>query len=1112
MKIRIRALGMLCLLCTGMAFGQATNSADVTGTVTDATGAVIPGVTVKVKDLDKGTERVVTTNDAGLYDTGPIVPEDRYTITYSKEGFSSLQRGPLVLRVGVIGLNIQLGVGTTTQQVVVNDAAPLLETTTAELSATLPSEQLQVLPQTGTPDWQSFIILQPGTRGVPQNGNNVSNPGMGGVSANGSMPFSNALLDGASTSSPMSNNVINTPIFDVIGEVKMSDSLFSAQYGTGGVLYNQISKGGSNTIHGLVYDYFRNKSLNAASYGFGSGRIPALNYHDTGYQVSGPVIKNKVFFLFDYDHVFNHGASAVTFISVPTTAMRNGDFTGQPTLYDPTSQVIDPVTGVVTRQSYAAEFGNGNKIPAAQMDAVAKNIQAYFPTALDQTKIVNNYNYVAPSQPRLSKWFGRFDADPFSSHHVSGSVAYNYTITPGFGPVQPIGVTNNDVENMNSQISDVWTISPTTINEARAGFMGEYDLIDPATKGTGWPTKLGLNLAGKENDIFPVVNISSFYTLQSGVHANYKENLFDLSDVVTLVRGRHVLHLGGNMVIMRADSTAWGNIVSANVSFTGVYTQGLDSSTTINKPIANTGSPYADFLLGYTRQWSALFSPEYGGRLKNPAAFVQDDFKVTPKLTLNLGLRWDGRTGWSDSTQNERMFDPTLTNPATNTLGAMWYAQTAGGGRTQIQKNKMNVWLPRIGAAYQMGDKTTIRGGFGIYTFPWNVDTYASSGLGNARSKSGNETDSTGGIKPVTILSSDGNTNYQGTKGKSVNSLYVLAPTAPDSYNGQQVNWIQYDSPVPYLYAYNFTIQRQITNDTVVNADYVGSIESNLAFNTDLNQIPESKLGPTDSSSRPYSQYQSILGLNTQGHSDYNALQGGITRRMNGGLMFNMNYTYSHMTSNQDSSGWGSKQGTTVWQRAYDPVANHGASNFDIRHMFKTFAVYDLPFGQGRKFLNSNAIADVLVGGWTLSGTFILQGGNPFTPFVSGADNSYSLTSGGGYAWFPNQVKADPKAGAGTIAHWFDTTAFASPAAGSFGNTRRNSIYGPGLNVVNLAVRKTFKIYERVSFDFSANATNAFNHASFGQPDLQIGGTHQAAITTVAQGGRNIELIGKLRF
>lgn len=1109
MKIRMRALGLLCILCTGMAFGQATNSADVSGTVTDATGAVIPGVKITVKDLDKGTERVYTTNDAGLYDTGPIVPEDRYTITYSKEGFSSLQRGPLVLRVGVTGLNIQLGIGQTTQQVIVNDAAPLLETTTAELSATLPSEQLQVLPQSGTPDWQSFIILQPGTRGVAQNGNSASNPGMGGVSANGSMPFSSALLDGASTSSPMSNNVINTPIFDVIGEVKMSDSLFSAQYGQGGVLYNQISKGGSNTIHGLLYDYVRNSAMNAVSYGFGKGKRTPLVYHDTGYQISGPVIKNKVFFLFDYDHVFNHSAGSLTFTSMPTDAMRAGDFTGLPTLYDPTTQVTDPVTGAVTRQSFADEYNNGNKIPAAKFDAVAKAIQAYYPTAQDQTKTTNNYSYITLSQPRLSKWFGRFDADPMSNHHISGSAAYNYTITPGIGLVMPIGTTDTDVENQNTQISDVWTISPRTLNEARAGFMGEYDLLEPQTLNKGWPSKLGLTIA--KQDIFPGININNIYTLGPGTAANYKENQFDLSDVVTLIRGRHVLHIGGNLVIWRADSTAWGNIKSADLTYTGVYTQGLDSTSTLNKAVPNTGLAYADFLLGYTQKWSALFSPEYGGRMKMPAVFIQDDFKVTPKLTVNLGLRWDGRQGWSDSTKNGRLFDETLTNPATNTLGAMWYMQTAGGGRTQIQKNKMNVWLPRIGAAWQPDAKTTLRGGFGVYTYPWNVDTYA-PGLGNARSKSGNETDSTGGINPVVILSSDGNTNYQGSKGKSINALFVQSPTTADAYNGQAVSWIQYDSPVPYLYSYNFTIQRQILGDTMVNVDYVGSKATNLVFNTDLNQIPESKLSPTDSVYRPYPQFQSITGINTKGGSDYSALQGGIQRRMSGGLMFNANYTWSHMTSSQDSSGWGSKQGTSVWQRAYDPAANHGASNFDIRHMFKLFAVYDLPFGQGRKFLNSNKVADQLVGGWTLSGTFIAQGGNPFTPYISTADNSYSLTSGGSYAWFPNQVKSNPKEGMGTIAHWFDTAAYQTPTSGTFGNLRRNNIYGPGLNVINLAVRKTFKIYERVTFDFSANATNAVNHPSFGQPDTAIGGTHTAAITSTTQGGRNIELIGKLRF
>ena len=251
--------GIACLFA-GIAWSQATNSADVTGSVTDPTGGVVPGVTVTVKDIDKNTERTYVTNASGLYDTGPLVPSDQYLITFKREGFATVQRGPMTLRSGVTGLNIQLTLGQSTQQIsIIESGAPLLETTTAEISQTVPQETLKLLPQTGgIPDWQSFLTFLPGTRG---NGTNNSSPGMGGVSVNGSMPFSNALLDGASTSSPMSNNVINTPIFDTLGEVKMSSSAFSAQYGGGGMVYNQISKGGSNQFHGMAYDYFKNSCL-----------------------------------------------------------------------------------------------------------------------------------------------------------------------------------------------------------------------------------------------------------------------------------------------------------------------------------------------------------------------------------------------------------------------------------------------------------------------------------------------------------------------------------------------------------------------------------------------------------------------------------------------------------------------------------------------------------------------------------------------------------------------------------------------------------------------------------------------------------------------------------
>src|SRR5436190_5827346 len=315
MTVSTHTLGRVLAFCAcivaiypATTWAQATNSADVTGSVTDPSGAVVPDVSVTVRDLDKNVERAFVTNASGVYDTGPLVPTDRYLIIFKKDGFATLQRGPLTLSAGVTGLNVQLSVAQSTQQVLIEAAAPLLETTTAEIYQAVPQETLKALPQTGgIPDWQSFLEFLPGTRG---NGTNNNNPGMGGVSVNGSMPFSNALLDGASTSSPMSNNVINTPIFDSVAEVKMSDSLFSAQYGTGGILYNQISKGGTNQFHGMGYDYFKNTALNATPFGFNgvAGVKRPIHFNDFGGNIGGPVIKNRVFFFFAAERVISHGS------------------------------------------------------------------------------------------------------------------------------------------------------------------------------------------------------------------------------------------------------------------------------------------------------------------------------------------------------------------------------------------------------------------------------------------------------------------------------------------------------------------------------------------------------------------------------------------------------------------------------------------------------------------------------------------------------------------------------------------------------------------------------------------------------------------------------------
>jgi hypothetical protein len=1092
-------LSLACLaVFSGMAWGQGMNSADVTGTVTDPSGAIIPGVVVTAKNLDKNTERTIVTNDAGVYGTGPLVPGDRYEIIFKKEGFATLQRGPMTLRTGVTGMNVELGLSQSTQQVMVDAAAPILETMSSEKSATLTSETLTQLPRTGVPDWQQFIILLPGASGAG-NTNTVS---MAQVSVNGSMPFSTALFDGAVSNSPMSNNVITTPIFDSIGEVKVITSLFSAQYGSGGALFNQITKGGTNQFHGMAYDYFRNTVLNANAYQFGTSAVKTpIIFHNLGGNIGGPVIKNKVFAFYGMERVINKGSNAVSYLSVPTDDMRNGNFAGMNPIYDPTTQTVG-ANNVVTR----SQFSN-NRIPSQLLDPVAKNIQEFFPRPNVPGTLVNgvtqnNFQFVNPTDAPRVKYFGRFDADIIRNHRLTGSATWNDNTTPGVGPVAPLNVINSVIMNSNAQLSDYWTISSNTLNEFRIGFMAEYDLLQPQSLGLGYPDRLGLQFS--KADVFPNVNITNIYGLGSGLNANYQQNQYDISDVVTLIRGRHSLKFGGNMLRMIADSTAWGNINGATLGFTGVYTAGSNAG-----PLASsTGVPYADFLLGYAKSWSAAISPQYAGRLWNAAAFIQDDFKVSRNLTLNLGLRWMGTTGFSDRDGNARSFDPTIINPATGQPGAMWYGITAVNGRTALQQSKFNNWMPRIGFAYLPDQNTTIRGGFGVYTFPWNVDTYGSNGLGNAFTSSGNLTDSTNNVQPVVILSSDGNTNYQGAVGSSINSRFQLAPTAPDSYNGQSVGFQQYDSPVPRLYSWNFTIQRQLTGSLLAEIGYVGSAQRNLPFSTDLNQVPENRLGPNSAQFRPYPAFQSITGTITEGISNYNALQTSITQRFRSGLTFNFNYTWSHMLSNQESSAQGQQAGTIVFQNAYDPGANYGNSNFDVRHAFKGYTVYELPFGRGRAYVNQNSIADHVIGGWRLSGTLVSQTGSPFTP-VMAVNNSQSLSTNS--SWYPNVV-GNPVLENPTINGWFNVNAFAAPAPGTFGNMGRNIVFGPGLFKLDFSLAKTFAIWENVFFDLTANAVNALNHPSFAQPDRLIGPGRIGQITGVRVPSRQIELVFKLRF
>ena len=375
--MRKASLWGLCLFVVSMAspaFAQSTNAGDIRGTVTDPSGALIPEVTVTVLNVETGVTKDYVTNHDGVYDTSSIVT-GQYQITFTKDGFNRLVRGPVTVQVGFTGVNAQLKVGSTAQQVVVTDNVPLLKTESGEQSTTLEAKSMAQLPNVGT-DWENFTILLPGTSGTPSSAFNAANPGQF-VSANGNLPYNAMLADGSVTTLPSSSNS-DVSTFETVAEVEVSTSSFSAQYGIGGYIFNQISKGGTDQFHGAVYEYFQNDALNAKGYGFGEPvTVPFLRYNNYGGSIGGPILKKKMFFYFNFDKLSLHGSNT-GFLTVPTEAELNGDFTGQPTIYDPTTQVITqtPDGPVVTRQSFADEYGNGNKIPAQLIDPVAKAIQS----------------------------------------------------------------------------------------------------------------------------------------------------------------------------------------------------------------------------------------------------------------------------------------------------------------------------------------------------------------------------------------------------------------------------------------------------------------------------------------------------------------------------------------------------------------------------------------------------------------------------------------------------------------------------------------------------------------------------------------------------------------
>lgn len=1123
-----------CAFCVSVAIGQATNSGDIRGIVTDSTGAKIPGVTVTVTNINTGITKVLTTNNDGLYDTSSIVV-GTYSVKFEKEGFSQFERSSLSLEVGVSTVNAALKVGSTTESVVVNTDLPLLDTETGTQQTTLEAKSMQVLPNVGQ-DWQNFTILLPGTSGVAGS----TSPGQE-ISANGNLPYSNVLADGASSTLSHSANA-DVSVFETVQELQVSTSAFSAQYGIGGIIFNQISKGGTERFHGSAYDYFQSSQFNAQQPVLNSTQkqqVYSFRQNNFGGSMGGPValpyLRHKAFFYFNYDQFVYHGASGgIATLDIPTVQTMGGDFSGQPTIYDPTTQTIGhDSTGKAypIRKSFLQEYGS-NAVPQALFDKVAANFQKYYPTPTNhiatgvflpgrvnaQGQIQQNFQSAVPVSRPYRRYFGRFDYNFNDKNRLTASVTQRDApnVYPSSFTALPIAAQNGDVDSYTAQVSEVWTISPHAINEVRVGYTYQGNFFSDDSANKGLAASLGWQFA--KADTIPSIQFTNNYPyswIGPASNAVYKEHVFDPSDVVTLIRGKHVLHFGGEVLLYEDNSTAWGNQNAGTFQFSGQYTQNwtLDSKG-VAKPDGSTGADYADFLLGQANNWGANVSPEYGGRLKSPQVFVQDDWKIKPNFTLNLGLRYQIRLGWSETHGNEASFDPTVMNPAGGPLGAFWYGTTKANGRNRLESNTYGTLLPRAGFSWLVHPSTTLRGGFGLYAYNLSLDTYG-QGMGALSESAGSYNDPTGGVIAATILGGSG------VEGGTATPLPYTASnnTSPARYNGQDVyNATQYNTPNPGIYQWNVDLQQAYGSNTSFELAYVASHGFNLNFPTDVNQIPNALTGQAAAAQnyqiyRPNQNYQRIFSSTNNAISNYNSLQAQFNRRLSRGLSFGFNYTWSHFLDSQDSSGWGGRAGPQPRQYA-DPANNYSNSNFDIRNSFKGLIVYELPFGRGRMFMNHNFILDELLGGYQVSSTMQFHSGNPYT-IVASQGNDFVGVDQNSSRPYANLTGINPiPAGGRTTLRYYNPAAFATPAPGTFGNTRRNQFFGPGLDLVNISAGKKFDIYEQIKLQIRLDATNAFNHVSPGNPngDFSSLGAASAEITGAQSPARALQGGVRLEF
>lgn len=1156
MKTVFLSLSTACVLVS-LASAQVQGGI-ITGSARDAQGAAITNATVDILNTSTGEETELKTNGSGSFSSATLRPGN-YTVSIQASGFRTVRQDGLVLEIGSkSAVNLTLPVGAADDSVDVSAAAPAMDTTTGTEGTVVESRPIQELPLNGrnalaltleTPAVRSSSSNNP--QGFADRGTSLSAI----VINNGPIAMNANLLDGANNLNNFSGEIAINPQVDAIQEFRVQTGYMSSEFGlTAGGVITLASKSGSNQFHGDAYEFFRNDYLDARSYFLDSAtRKPPLRYNQFGGAVGGPVMKNKLFFFANYEQ-FKYVTSAVYIASVPTLKQRTGDFSDLQTCsYNSSGTAVvksvpiyDPNTTVASGTSFRRTQFAGNKITRA-LDPVALAIQnAIYPEpnrvasdSCQQLSSTNNFQSVKPNIRSMYQALGRFDYRLSNRQTIFGRYGYyvNNTdngSTNGSYLPSPIVAKRNDAFGSQSfVIQHTYTISPTIINEARVALTRTTFPFTVANYNQNWPSKLGFP-ANVPNFVFPTITGTGLPAVNGQVGQRNTANP-QIGDTVTMTRGRHNIRFGATLAHSQANNSQM-TTPSGNFTF---------SSALTNQPnaTAGTGSAYASFLLGAVQSATLTVYSEPGYWNFLTSGFIQDDFKLTPRFTLNAGLRYDFQQTPREHHNGLSNFDPNAISPSVGKPGTTAYATVGGYGRTFTGDDYKN-FGPRLGFAWDLlGDgRTSLRGGVGIYYVSLNNQLFNQPTSGFS-STTTSYTSTNAGIVPAMQLSA----------GFATPPLQSLgAAGGPDFLLGNSISYVQPKASTPTSQQWNLNIQHQFGGGFVAEVGYLGNHGVHMiSGNYNMNVIPNSQLALGDAlkqnvpnpyagkvpgslgaatitrrqSLTPYPYYNAINVTsprdgNYHGDSMILAVQRHGTR----GLTLLGSYTFAKLLNNGIANpldgyiGISGAGGTLGPQDPNNRQLEYSLDPSDIKHRLVASAMYELPFGRGRRFLSgSNGFVDRLISGWQVNTVVTAQSGTPLA--ISGANNNLATRP----SFAPGKSAKDVNKSSRSITSWFDTSVFINPDNWTFGNVPRVLPNARGPKYVNMdaSIFKTTQITDNVRLQLRLESFNALNHPNFLAPNTTFvpaagnNGTNTSSsfgqITSDFQ-PRNVQLAAKILF